>query len=280
MTSRRVYIHRASTSCLTILDPSPTNAKVDTRERVVLTDEEFAQFMSCPHVPAELHTLAMCSRTLGGMRTSDLHAWDWSHINTDTWTDAHVPRPKVAKSSRRQPRLALPEMLVPVLQSWWHSQGRPRTGPVFPAQRGPRAGLRKGRGITYAQALRDALWAAGVVRPLPGFESARTEEERKTPCLIQSGDSLEYTPVDFHSLRRAFATSLAGAGVSTPMAMVLADHRDPATHARYVKLGQREALTVPTHALPGSLSTSPLNRELLPTINPNDFLRAREDSNL
>jgi len=237
----------------------PANAAIDTRERIVLTDEEFSAFMCCPEVPAELHVMALASRTLGGMRTSDLHAWDWSHINTDTWVDAHVPRPKVANRGRRQPRLNLPAMLVPVLQSHWDSQGRPRAGAVFPAARGPRAGRHKKR-MSYAKELRAALWAAGVVRPLPGFHEAKSEEARKALCLIQSGDSLEYKPVDFHSFRRAFATSLAAAGVATPLAMALADHRDASTHARYVKLGQSSSLTIPEHALPQGLSTSLLNQ--------------------
>lgn len=258
----------------------PANASVDTRERIVLTDEEFAAFMACREVPAELHTMAMASRCLGGMRTSDLHAWDWSHIDTDNWTDAHVPRPKVEKSARRQPRLVLPEILVPVLQAWWDAQGRPVTGPVFPVQRGPRAGEKKGRGISYAQAVRDALWAAGIVRPLPGFDRARTEEERRARCLIQSGDSLEYKPVDFHSFRRAFATGLASANVSTPVAMALADHQDPATHARYVRLGQRAALEMPALALPQGLSRGVLNRETTNLLSSGNYGRARKDSNL
>jgi integrase len=258
----------------------PANASVDTRERIVLTDEEFAAFMSCREVSPELHTMAMASRCLGGMRTSDLHAWDWSHIDTDNWADAHVPRPKVAKSARRLPRLVLPEILVPVLVAWWDAQGRPVSGPVFPVQKGPRAGKTKGRGISYAQALRDALWAAGVVRPLPGFDRARTEEERKVRCLIQSGDNLEYKPVDFHSFRRAFATSLASANVSTPMAMALADHHDPATHARYVRLGQRTALEMPSLALPQGLSRTVLNRETPNSVSDRNYTRARKDSNL
>ncbi len=242
----------------------PSNAIVDNRERIVLTDEEFAQFMACESVPAELHVMAMCSRTLGGMRTSDLHAWAWDHIDTENWIDAHVPRPKVGKSGRRQPRLTLPEMLLPILQSWWHSQGRPRTGAVFPAARGPRAGGHKKR-MSYAEQLREALWLAGVVRPLPGFREAKSEAEQKARCLIQSGNSLEYKPLDFHSFRRAFATGLAAAGVSTPLAMALADHRDASTHTRYTLLGQRSSLTVPEHALPRGLSRRALNQDFGPT---------------
>jgi hypothetical protein len=72
----------------------PKNAKTDARTRVLLSDDEFERFVRCPSVRPELHAMAFASRTFGGMRTSDLHAWDWRHIDTETWFDAPVPRPK------------------------------------------------------------------------------------------------------------------------------------------------------------------------------------------
>ena len=86
---------------------------MDDRERVILTDAEFEAFMACPDVHAELHTMALVSRTLGGARTSDLHAWDWAHVDTVHWLDAHVPRPKTKSGDR----MALPDVLVPVLRA-------------------------------------------------------------------------------------------------------------------------------------------------------------------
>lgn len=62
----------------------PKGAHVDGRKRIILTDAEFNAFMACPDVTPELHTMAIVSRTFGGMRTSDLHAWDWSHVDTAT----------------------------------------------------------------------------------------------------------------------------------------------------------------------------------------------------
>jgi integrase len=86
----------------------PKGAATDNRERVILTDAEFEALMACPNVDPELHVMALASRTFGGMRTSDLHAWDWSHIDTARWADAHVPRP------RRRPRIG---SRCP--RSWW-----------------------------------------------------------------------------------------------------------------------------------------------------------------
>lgn len=225
----------------------PKNAPVDDRERVVLTDDEFAAFMACPDVCAELHAMALASRTFGGMRTSDLHAWDWSHVDTTGWLDAHVPRPKTKSCDR----IGLPEVLVPVLQSWWHAHGCPAAGPVFPCRRGPRAGQRKGTGISCAGALRDALWSAGIVRPLPGFHDAEGAVEQRQLCQIQVGSG-ELRPCDFHSFRRAYNTALADAGVNVQTAMRLAGHRNASTHMRYVLRSQK--LEAPAAALPSLAS--------------------------
>lgn len=252
----------------------PKTAKVDARPRVVLTDEELARFLACPDVSPELHLVALVSRTLGGMRTSDLHAWSWQQVDTLHWQWADVPRPKTGGVDR----LALPGMLAAPLQSWWHAHGSPSTGPVFPARQGKRAGQAKRPNNSYAGALRDALWLAGVVRPLPGYEEALAAEQRATTpderaalaakrrglCLIQAG-SAEERPVDFHSFRRAYATGLARAGANVQQAMRLAGHRTAETHQRYVRL--TEALATPDAALP-RLKTSALpsfNRARLAT---------------
>jgi len=227
----------------------PKGAPVNDRERVVLSDAEFEAFMACPDIDPELHTMSLASRTFGGMRTSDLHAWDWGHIDTARWLDAHVPRPK----TKSKDRLGLPEVLLPVLQAWWDAKGRPTSGPVFPIRRGKRAGERKRGKISYAKALREALWQAGIVRPLPGFDEATTDEQRRPFCLIQAG-SENYLPLDFHSFRRAYNTGLARAGVNVQTAMRLAGHRNPSTHMRYVM--NTESLSAPSAALPAFLPPS------------------------
>lgn len=251
----------------------PKNARVDRRERVILTDVEFGQFMACRDVSAELHVMALTSRTLGGMRTSDLHAWDWSHIDTLSWADAHIPRPKTKSSDR----IALPVQLVPVLQAWRDSHGRPVSGPVFPVRRGARAGERKRGKISYAAALRDALWRAGIVRPLPGFEEAvrdwtearashrseatlaAAEARARMLCLIQAG-SVDLKPLDFHSFRRSYNTGLANAGVNVQTAMRLAGHKNASTHMRYVLIA--ETLETPAAALPNLVRAAALPKPL------------------
>jgi integrase len=215
-------------------DVLPTNAALqlkvpegakDERPRVVLTDDEFERFtVSCQD--AELLVLAIVSRCLGGMRTSDLHAWDWRHIDLDGWETAHVPRPKTKSSERH----ALPAEVVPTLQAWWRREGQPRSGPVFPVRVGKRARERKRGKISYAERLRTELLRAGLDRHELHHD---TEHTRR---------------VDFHSCRRAYATGLATAGVNLQTAMRLAGHRNPSTHQRYVS--RAEVIATPAAALP------------------------------
>lgn len=210
----------------------PKGAAVDTRPRVVLMDDEFAHFMACAEVSPELHVVALVSRCLGGMRTSDLHAWSWSNVDTVGWQWADVPRPKTASLDR----LALPDVLVGPLQSWWHAHGSPMEGSVFPARRGDRAGQVKLPKTSYAARLRTALWEAGV----------RRGETRET-CELQT-DTDRTRRCDFHSFRRAYATGLARAAVNVQTAMRLAGHRTAGVHQRYVRL--TEALAAPASAMP------------------------------
>jgi hypothetical protein len=56
---------------------------------------------------------------------------------------------------------------------WWRAHGEPISGAVFPCKRGKRAGAHKAGKYSYAGELRSALWRAGIVRPLPGYEDAR-----------------------------------------------------------------------------------------------------------
>ena len=135
-------------------------------------------------------------------------------------------------------------MLVPALKAWHQSQGSPASGAAFPARRGGRARQHKVAKQSYAEKLRNALWAAGIVRPTPGYDP---EHPDRALCLIQSG-STERRPLDFHSFRRAYNTALAMAGVNVQVSMKLAGHRNPTTHMRYVLLAV--TLTTPAAALP------------------------------
>jgi integrase len=215
----------------------PPGARDDDRPRIVLTDDEFARLAAWPMINPELRCLIMASRCLGGARTSDLHAWDWEHIDTVHWTSAHVPRPKTSSRDR----LAIHDKFVQALRSWWHLEGQPAKGPVFPVREGPRAGERRGK-MSHARELRKALWQAGIRRG-----------QTRAECELQT-DTLETRKVDFHSLRRAYNTGLAAAGVNVQTAMKLAGHRSPVTHMKYVL--PSDPLKVPTEALPSRLSAA------------------------
>jgi uncharacterized protein (DUF1778 family) len=206
----------------------PKSAKVDDRTRVILNEAEFERFMACQEVSPELAVMTLISRTFGGMRTSDLHAWDRSHIDGETWADAHVPRPSV---------------------------GRWRSSPTRRLRRGP-------RGLASARSCRGDQEREGQERqevPPVGRTPSRlaaigeTERRARACCLIQAG-SAELKPLDFHSFRRAFNTALADVGLNIQTAMRLAGHKNAGTHMRYVMIA--ETLITPTGALP-KLSKTP-----------------------
>jgi integrase len=173
----------------------PKGLRVDRRPRVILTDDEFARFCAHPSVPERLYLMAVTSRSFGGMRTSDLHAWDWSHIDVDALERANLPsidgpavvvtakvyRPKTDGADADEAVLAeleMPEIVRAPLYAWWtratsdaFPSGKPTTGPVFPVVKGKRAGERQGK-RSHVRELRRCLWEAGVHRPLDGLEAA------------------------------------------------------------------------------------------------------------
>lgn len=223
----------------------PKDAKVDTRPRVILTDAEFIAFITSEKVDLRLRVLAVISRTLGGMRTSDLHAWTWQHIDTKTWKEAFVPRPKTKKKTKDKQRPhELPELAVQYLKLWWMAQGRPvGSVPVFGLAKPARKGHAKQgdavryRGVSYAKRLRRAL--KRVLGP-----GARPELFEDTEVTLS---------LDFHSFRRSYNTALAGSGVNAQTAMGLAGHKSMTTHMKYVLLAER--MGVPDSALPSLPAT-------------------------
>ncbi len=260
----------------------PKKLRVELRRRVQLTDPEFARFMACPDVPELLQLKALSSRSFGGQRTSDLHAWDWSHFDLETWITAKVYRPKTDGEEiniTELVELVIPEPLRTQLHAYWTREGKPKTGPVFPVQKGERAGEKQGK-RSHARELRAALWRAGVHRPLPGFEEAlaallvaderlaglreskargdvRDAQRARRAALeaVQGFDAIqadceETLCADFHSFRRAFNTALAAMGLNVQQAMALAGHKSAQTHMRYVNLLQGDPLEMPAGALP------------------------------
>jgi len=238
----------------------PEDAEVDNRPRIVLVDEEVLRFRR-RGFESELDMMALHARDLGGHRTSDLHAEDWSDWDTVHWKQVKVRRPKTDGDGRRGKERAgkrratrafekvvhaIPMTVLGPTKAWWKKQGCPTSGPVFPVRKGPRAGERKGDNISYAKALRSALWEEGIVRPLPGFETAVGDERRKF-CALQV-DTDETRAVDFHSFRRAFVTALANAGATLQDAMDASGHSVATTSHGY--RGPR-LIEIPEAALPG-----------------------------
>lgn len=205
----------------------------DERKRTILRDDEFAALVEAPTTPPQLRMMAIVARAFGGMRTSDLRAWQWEHVDlSGTWGWADVPRPKTTKrgggakrgargaTSHQLERLALPAPVAAELATWHRAQGRPSTGPVFtfPAAR-----------KSYAADLRAALLAAGIDRHELHHDTDRTRR------------------VDFHSFRRAYVTAIARAGLNAQTAMKAAGHRQMSTHMLYAV---PELIEVPAAALP------------------------------
>ncbi len=205
--------------------------KVVRKERCILTDAEFATYMASPTGDLEVKLMALVSRVEGGMRTSDVIRWDWAHIDRDNFAECVVPRSKTGIPQS----LAMPEVVAHALRLRWEAAGRPEAGPVFPVQRGKRAGqMRATRGISFAGRLRRDLFLAGVVRRTPAEDpddKSKTIPNPSDPLYHETSTTL---PVDFHSCRRAFSTALAEAGVNVQTAMRLSAHSDEKVHMRYV----------------------------------------------
>jgi integrase len=273
-------------------------AKVDRRERAVLTDAELAVYLGWEH-PAEKHrkpalerqTMACLSRMFGGLRTGDLHALTWEAFDTKNdgaFTWGWAPRRK----TKRPQLLEVPEMLRPILRDWWDRHEKPATGLVFPVRYGERAGEGRAR-TSHAKAFRrDLRRAFGLDAPrlVPfvrkngradvriEWETARAMTSRETELLVGT-DMVK--PVDFHSWRRAFNQALADADVNAQQAAALAGHADLGAHARYL-VNTAKMRTLPEAALPrlSVQKAAPLPFRLRRSHDSASFPRARQDSNL
>ena len=214
--------------------PIPPTAKRDKRERVRLSDDEFGRLLTSEYLEAELCVMCAIARMCGGLRTSDLHELRWERIDwrANTMT---VVRPKTGAESPFQ----IPAELRQYLLAWHYLEDGPREGYLFPVRRGPRKGQRRQGKISYAQKLRDALWAAGVRRA-----------ERREDCPLQT-DNGRTRATDMHSLRRAWTDAASAAGVNAQTAMRLTGHSNLATHERY--LSRSEILSVPAGMIPTGL---------------------------
>ena len=237
----------------------PEHTRIDERQRKILTDEQVLAFLNGrptgpdgkkPRKDAEtrlleIKVMAVCSRVLGGMRTSELNRWDWSMWDRVDFAEVKIQRAK-AKRGRtgKVQTLIVPEPMRPILRAWHLAHGTPDAGPVFPVTKGDRKGeYRSQRGISYAARLRRALWRMGI---------REHDVHNDTPTSRK---------VDWHSFRRAFATALAEAGTNEQTARLLVAHADANVHAKYVQ--QTKAMQViPAAAIPqlgafGTVEKSP-----------------------
>ncbi len=123
------------------------------KERAILTDLEIERLVACPDVVLELHMLSIVARCEGGVRTSDLHGWDSTMIDRLHFEQCTVPRAKTGTPQL----LGIPPVLAPFLRARWEHEGKPESGPVFPARRGQRAGQGKLRGNSYVERLHRGL---------------------------------------------------------------------------------------------------------------------------
>ena len=232
----------------------PTMAAELVKERAVLTDVEFATYLVYEHPQEhwrmailETQTMACMSRMFGGLRTGDLHAIKWESLDTENGRLAWGWAPR--QKNRRPQKLAIPEMLTPIIRDWWERHGRPTEGLVFPARRGERVGEAKIK-VSHARAFRrDLKRAFGIERwdsEDRKYVGARAMTPRERELFTETGETL---PVDFHSWRRAYSQALADAGVNAQTATALAGHSTLAAHKRYLaNAGKMRQL--PTAALP------------------------------
>lgn len=245
----------------------PKSARTDTRERMMLSDAQVLAFQEARGFARELDMMVLFSREIGGHRTSDEHAAAWQDMDLEHFAWMKVRRPKTDQKvgqSARPGRLRSYERVThethpqhrPHLRAWWQKQGCPTSGPVFPRRRdavrgGGKKGGQKGRGSSYAAALRRAVWAAGIYVPLPGFDPAAPD---KAFCRLQT-DTDTTRRLDFQSFRRSLVTALADAQVSEMDQLAVTGHTQVTTQLRHY-MGQRR-VKVPASALPGGAVEEP-----------------------
>jgi integrase len=243
----------------------PKDAKVDRRERAVLTDEELGRYLAWKHpeprkqsAVVERQTMAVLSRVFGGLRAGDVRTLRWEALDTKDGRFAHgwAPRRKTA----RDQKLEIAEVLRPFLRRWWELEGRPTAGLVFRVRKGERAGEQRKAGSIARALRRDLQRSFGIEAPTAvaversngrtdlrlSWRTSRAMTARERELFVET----EYTrPVDFHSFRRAFKQGLADAGVDVQLAMLLSGATDAKAHQGYLT-NTDKVRKVPDAALP------------------------------
>jgi hypothetical protein len=170
---------------------------------------------------------------------------------------AHFAECRILRSKTGDTQaIELSPIVGSALRMLWEHAGKPEFGPVFPCRRGPRAGQPKSmRGNSYARRLRRDLLMAGVVRHAcnrPADAKALKPFEPCCPNFVGDplyNDTATSLRVDFHSFRRAFASSMAETGQNAQLSKKLAHHSDDKTHMRYV-MNTRAMTRIPEAVVP------------------------------
>jgi hypothetical protein len=269
----------------------PKHARVDKRERCVLTDDELLRYLAWEHPDEnrrasvlERQTMACVSRMFGGLRLGDIRAMRWEALSLPSFEAGWAPRKKTA----RPQLLEVPEILRPILRDWWERAGRPAAGPMFPVRLGPRAGEER-KHASPADALRRDLRRAFGVEVMDKVQIVRSNRRKDTrvrwvaaremtPRERELFEDTAYTrKVEFHSFRRAFKQGLADAGVDMQTSMALSGASDVKAHTRYLQ-NTAKMRTVPAAALP-RISIAHADSEEREIENPNDIQCRRSDLN-
>ncbi len=271
----------------------PEEATVDTRDRMHLSDEQMIAFQTRRGFGTTLDMNIMLCRCVGGHRTSDGHAGDWSHVDLIGFATMKVRRPKTdgqvgqrvgqRKSKTKNYEHAVhtvPEQYRPALRAYWESQGCPTSGPLFPLLRdavttpmklkggqviernGGKVGGRKGGGTSYAKAFRRAVWEEQIYSPMPvgtligGVPTTHAfdpENPDRGLCFFQT-DTDTTRRLTFHGLRADLNAALVEAGVTDDQRIAILGHTQAATgNKHYMK---QILVGVPAAALPGRLPPS------------------------
>lgn len=241
------------------------------RKRYVLADEQVARFLESD-APIDLRQMAHASRFIGGMRTGDVSALDWQHIDRVDFVFVDVARGKT-EHERESDTLAVDAITSTMLRERWEAAGKPDAGPVFGIERrnGDKAkGSRRAERISHVKRLRRELMLAGVIahnckRDPNAPPPKRSEVFKWANGGAECCENLRHDPiyrdqaktrcVDFHSFRRAYVTGCTRAGMSTQTIKLHSGHKSEKVLRDYTdRQLAREPL--PPEALP-KLSAPP-----------------------
>ncbi len=268
--------------------PLPKGARVDTRERMSLSDEQLLVFQATRGFKEPLDMMILCSRQVAGHRTSDEHAGTWDQVDLVDFAWMKVRRPKTdgevgARTRFGKRRVRAYEMVSheidpeyrPHFRAYWQAQGKPTRGPLFPVLRdgvarpmklkdgrvvqrqASRVGDHKAPGSSYADVLRRAVWECEIYSPMPVgtlIDKVPTTHafDPDNPdtglCFLQT-DTDETRRLDFQSFRRDLVTALADAKVPLLDQLAITGHTQVSTQLKHYMKKRR--VKVPRGALPG-----------------------------